>query len=165
MKRFAPLYLLLILACSNNPSAPTIPSVTLKREAVACELIGSPIRGVSGEYRVGNVWFWHFEGFFSAGPCDNTLRVKVWFVSPDGSMEMFGAQETTAVHSGLGTGHQIALDAKAPVLDSSSLPERWFPRFFVEVSNHGQVIGSYVTSASIPLIPNVPHGRNTHSVK
>jgi hypothetical protein len=161
MKRFGPV-LLLVLACTGNPTAPTIPSAPLKRAPSQCAILNT-YRGDGYETQVGPTWRWHIQGSFGTS-CGGVMRVTLFFIDLDDNRKIFGSGWT------VGNDPQtFEIEGKAPSFDwddvlTDANHDHWFPLFEAEVSRDGQLIGRYVFTSRVQLPPNVPHGRASHGV-
>jgi len=118
-----------------------------------CRFACCPTNGVASDSQSDGVWYWQIGGEFLTGPCVNpTLRVKAYFVHPNGRQEIFARGEGTVTNE-FG-GHQFTLAGRAPVLDAAGLPSDWTPRFVIEVTSNGTPVGKFDFVAPNRLTPN-----------
>lgn len=127
-----------------------------------CLSVCCPTNVSSSSYQVGGAWYWQIGGnFFTGGACVNpALRLKVYFIAPDGKKTLFAFGDGDATDP-FG-GYQFVLVGKAPALVVAALPGQWLAKFLVEVSSNGTPVGSFDLEAPTPLTPN-PRSGGSHT--
>jgi hypothetical protein len=152
MKRFAPLALLLVLACTGDPTAPastSVPSAALTRDKEGTIIPADERLQYVSEHKVGPTWYWTIAGQFGEG--GQAVRVKVYFMYPDGTQKLLA---TGTAEPRDGALHYL-VDSIAPHIIVADLPEQWRPQFIVEVGTAGGYFGFH----AYPLAVNAPGHR------
>jgi hypothetical protein len=144
MKRFAMLSILLLAGCQGGTLTspdPQVNTAALKRSA-DCGLVFIPSVEATGQHK-GARWIWNVTGKFFTTPCASDLRVKVWFVYPDGRQKPIGAADAPVVRvSPNGDIHEFDMRWIVPK-EWETFPEPWYPEFLVDVRSGGQSIGTF----------------------
>ena len=118
------------------------------------------------ERQVGSQIWWTLDGIFFTSACATAVRLKVYFVAPDGTRYPFSTGTTTdAGPSPCGTRQRFVVHSIAPRLSADEHPERWFPEFWIEVTANGKPLGGFAIFSDIELVPNdFQHERSSQSV-
>jgi len=118
-----------------------------------CERLGELYNTSASAFQAGGVWNWQIGGDFIAGACVNsTLGLKAYFVAPNGKKVLFARGEASALAFGA---YEFTVSGIAPVIDVTTLPVDWAPRFLLQFTSKGTPVGVLDFTAPTALTPNL----------
>jgi hypothetical protein len=158
MKRFAPLFMLALVACHASPVSspdPPMPTAEFKR-ATSCALGGGTNVNAYTD-NIGSRQVWTLYITFHTTQCASDVNVKVYLIYPgeplgqgalDGRRKPIGAADAPIAdtqYPGYGTPHLAIVHFIFPKDWWESRPDGWDDKYWVEVRSGGTLIGAFRT--------------------